>query len=296
MLQKGIIAIASSLALISCSVENKKDAETIAVSIAPLEYFVDELSGGDIEAAVLVPSDEAPETFEPAPSTLRAVAQSDAYLSIGNLSCEVSINNAVSDSVKKVRLAMTANKIEGSHNCSHHHGEHNHSHHHGSAVDPHIWMSVNEARIIADEVTKLIIGIKGEDQGKYQAANELFDKRLDSLDIYIKDKLEGRKLDSFVIYHPALAYFSRDYGLTQIPIEFEGKEPTVASLKGVIDFVTENNIKYILHQSQHSRVATDIIAEQCGCQVVEVDPLSPNWYESMKNIADQLSLALKTNE
>ena len=50
---------------------------------------------------------------------------------------------------------------------------------------------------------------------------------------------------SFIIYHPALGYFARDYGLNQLSIEFEGKNPSPAQIRKLVDIAQKEKINTV---------------------------------------------------
>lgn len=94
---------------------------------------------------------------------------------------------------------------------------------------------------------------------------------------------------AFMIYHPALSYFARDYGLHQIPIEAGGKEPSPAHLKALIDTCNSENVHVIFVQPEFDRRNAELIAQQTGTRVVDINPLSYDWETEMLNIAQALN-------
>lgn len=97
------------------------------------------------------------------------------------------------------------------------------------------------------------------------------------------------KQRSFLIFHPALSYIARDYNLTQIPIEFEGKDPSASYLGEVIDRARADSISTILVQKEFNRKNAETIASEIGARVVDIYPLSDDWVRSLKDVADAIS-------
>lgn len=93
---------------------------------------------------------------------------------------------------------------------------------------------------------------------------------------------------AFMIYHPALSYFARDYGLRQIPIEAGGKEPTPAYLKALVDTCREAGVRVIFVQPEFDRRNAAQIARQTGTRVVDVNPLAYDWPAEMLHVAESL--------
>ena len=95
-----------------------------------------------------------------------------------------------------------------------------------------------------------------------------------------------------MVFHPSWGYFADEYGLRQIPIEIDGKEPTAKELAGIIDFAKEKNIRVIFVQSQFSTGAAERVAESIGGKVVQIDPLAEDYISNLKNLADSLKREL----
>lgn len=304
----GSILLAMVL-FVSCAQRDKSETkDSISVTIQPIKYFVNELSGGDFDVTVIVPSGSSPETFEPTPSDMRRLYDSKGYISIGLLDCEMVLNSAIGDDIPTLELYHNVECIASSHSHEGHNHEgdnhegHNHEcdHHEdghqcsSTGLDPHIWMSAKEAKSISKAITSMLCKINSDSSSKYQVRYEQFITKLDSLDQYIKGRLESRDISTIVVYHPALSYLARDYSLNQVAIEHEGKEPTITTLKSVIDTVKNNNIKHILHQEQHDRRSAEVVAKEAGCEIIDFDPLLEDWYSNMEQIADNISSALTT--
>jgi zinc transport system substrate-binding protein len=92
----------------------------------------------------------------------------------------------------------------------------------------------------------------------------------------------------FMIFHPNLAYLARDYGLGEIAVEFEGKEPPPSRLKELIDLAAEENINTIFVQKEYDSRNARTIAAEIGAEIRVIDPLSENWLESTLDIINGL--------
>ena len=101
--------------------------------------------------------------------------------------------------------------------------------------------------------------------------------------------LENVPVKSFIIYHPALSYFARDYNLTQYSIEFEGKSPSPQQLKQMIDLAHEEGIRTIFVQKGFDLKNAESLAKEVDASIYSIDPLSYNWSEELIKIAEILS-------
>ena len=73
-------------------------------------------------------------------------------------------------------------------------------------------------------------------------------------------------MEYFIIYHPALTYYARDYGLRQIAIEADGKEPSAKQLTQLIRQAREDGVRRIIYQSQFQASAVEVIARDIDAE------------------------------
>jgi zinc transport system substrate-binding protein len=259
----------------------------ISVSILPQRYFVEQLAGDLVEVNVMIPSGASPATYEPTVSQLRKLELSGTYLRIGHVGFELSWMEKISSvnpGMKIVDLSRGIDLITEMENEEE--GHHGHSH---GGVDPHIWLSVQNAKIIARNLHEELQRMFPDHREELSLRLEKFSATLDSLDQVLTDQLEDLDNRSFMIYHPALTYFSRDYHLHQYSLEIEGKSPSPAHLKRMTDLGINQKIKRILIQDQFDRKNAEVLAREIGAEIIAFDPLDPNWKEQMLYIAAQFT-------
>jgi zinc transport system substrate-binding protein len=150
-------------------------------------------------------------------------------------------------------------------------------------------LSVQNAKIIARNLHEELQRMFPDHREELSLRLEKFSATLDSLDQVLTDQLEDLDNRSFMIYHPALTYFSRDYHLHQYSLEIEGKSPSPAHLKRMTDLGINQKIKRILIQDQFDRKNAEVLAREIGAEIIAFDPLDPNWKEQMLYIAAQFT-------
>ncbi len=263
------------------------DKPVISVSIIPQQYFVEQLAGDLADINVMIPPGASPATYEPTISQLGKLHQSAVYMRIGFVGFERSWMDkitSVNPGMKIVDLSEGVEIImEEAGEREDHHG---HTHH---GTDPHIWMSTINARIIARNIyNELLLLFPGEKESLL-AMFDQFSLSLDSLHLAITNTLEGIENRKFMIYHPALTYYARDYGLEQFSLEIEGKTPSPAHLKQMTDLAIHHQISKILIQNQFDRINAEVLAKETGSEIIQFDPLDLQWGEQMRYIAEQLN-------
>lgn len=110
--------------------------------------------------------------------------------------------------------------------------------------------------------------------------------RFTALDARTGEKIAQSGIEYFIIYHPALTYYARDYGIRQVAIEADGKEPSAKQLTQVIRQAREDGVRRILYQSQFPASAVEIIARDIDAEYVEVDPLREDAIANIDAITD----------
>ncbi|NOQ24963.1 MAG: zinc ABC transporter solute-binding protein [Bacteroidales bacterium] len=290
-MKKTLIALLLALGLISCSNQtpNKKsNKQSITVSVLPQKYFVEKILGDKFDINVMIPPGASPVTYEPSPRQMKELSASTTYIRIGHIEFEKAWMGKLQNLNPKmdiIDLSVNTELIESEHN---HETDHNISGHHHHGVDPHIWTSPKEVKKLTDLIYQYFVKQYPESKPEFANNYKAFNNEIDSLNSYLESQLQAYQGRKFLIFHPALSYLARDYGLEQITIEIDGKEPTPANIKEIIEVAKEENIKVIFVQNQFSTHNAEVIANEINGRVVQIDPLAYNWNESIKLIVDEI--------
>lgn len=276
---------------------NGADKPIITVTIEPLRYFTEAIAGDQFTVISMVPKGTSPETYDPSPQQLVDLAKSKAYFRIGHIGFEQSWIERLTDNAPHLPFFDTSLGIDLIYDDTHpphHHDEAEdeasaEAHNHASGVEPHVWNSTNNALIIARNILTALCTIdKANDSAYVERYNSLCGQ-IENTDSLIRQILSDPTTDrAFMIYHPALSYFARDYGLHQIPIEAGGKEPSPAHLRDLINTCKKEKVRIIFVQPEFDRRNAALIAQQTGTQVVDINPLAYDWEVEMVNTAKSL--------
>ncbi len=184
-------------------------------------------------------------------------------------------------------------KEEAEHKHDHDHESEEHEHHHHSGRDPHVWMSPKRAAVMVEAIRDALIAADDKNAETYRRNAEEYLQKLRETDKKLEDTLSQAKANSFIIMHPSMGYFADDYGLMQVSIEKEGKQATAEHLKAVIDYAKDNNIKVVFYQKEFDNNQAKTIASEIGGEVMELEPLAPNYLENLEKLSEVFSAALK---
>lgn len=254
----------------------------VTVSILPQKYFLERVSGDYFDIQVMIPPGESPATYDPTPGQMLSLSKSKHYFLVGHLVFE---NTWIKEMAKQnTETEFIDTSVGVTYEKQDHTG---HDHDHGE-VEPHIWMSPGNVKtMIKNMVRTLVENYPDQKELFIQNMNE-FIKELDSLDKNISMELSGLEYRAFIIYHPALTYFARDYRLKQIPVEREGKEPSARYIRNIIDRARKEHIKLIFLQRQFNQEEARTIEREINGRVIVIDPLEYDWFDQIKAITQAL--------
>jgi len=275
--------------------EEQQDKMNVIVTIMPQAEFVESVGGDKVDVVVLVPPGASPHTYEPTPSQLTQVSEANLYFKMGS---GIEFENAwmddiegVNPSLKIVDCSKNIELIEM--NGEEHEEEHEeHEHSHGG-LDPHIWNSPKNVKIIVENTYQALAADDPENTAYYRSNADNYKAQLDTLDSSIEDSLENKKNRMFIVFHPAWGYFAHDYDLEQVAIEEAGKEPTAQNIQHIIDEANEHDIRVIFASPQFSTDSANTIAGEINGSVVLINPLDKNYLENMQNIVDAFDTSLE---
>jgi zinc transport system substrate-binding protein len=126
----------------------------------------------------------------------------------------------------------------------------------------------------------------------YKSNHDAFATEIEELDKDLKKIFSDKKGLKFMVYHPSWGYFARAYGLEQVPVEVEGKEPKPEQLKALIEKAIKDGIKVIFVQPQFSIKSAEVIAKAIGGQVIFSDNLRQDWERNLREQAGKFEEAL----
>ncbi len=155
-------------------------------------------------------------------------------------------------------------------------------------MDPHTWTSPRALQLMSRTIYEAIHN-EHPDSVRYTQNFNRLQERLEALDRAIEAQITASGVEQFIVYHPALTYFARDYGLRQISIEEEGKEPSAKRLAELIRTARAEGIRTVLVQRQFPRSSVEAVADDMGAEVVEFDPLAENVIENIAQITDLIT-------
>ena len=289
----------------------------VFVSILPQKYFVERIGGALVSVSVMVPPGANPVTYEPKPKQMADLAQARIYYAIGVpfenvwLKRIAALNRRMlivktQEGIEKIPMRSNllikgqVQYLKRNPDIPRHKKDHDNDNyeepkngrgHHG-ILDPHVWLSPS---LVMVQLRSILLSLLKEDPAhgsRYENNYHKFMMEILALDAELRRMFSDKKRNRFMVLHPAWGYFAQAYGLQQISIRPEGKDPKPAQLKHIIEYARDNDVKVFLAQAQFSSRSGQVIAGELGGEVVSVDPLAFDWNKNLKKVAEQIKSAL----
>ncbi|MDD4986157.1 MAG: zinc ABC transporter substrate-binding protein [Dehalococcoidales bacterium] len=287
-------------AAVSCVQKTEPATELgVVVTVLPQAEFVESIGGEKVDVTVMVPPGASPHTYEPTPGQMEKLARARMYAKVGSgVEFELSWMDKLSaanqdmlvvDCSQGIQLQEAAAEEEHEEESDGHEDE---EHEHG-AMDPHIWMSPRNAQVMVQNIARGLIAVDPDNRDYYEQNRDAYLQELIQLDQDIAEGLSGVENRMFMVYHPSFGYFARDYDLTMLPIEDEGKEPTPAGLAHLIEQAGEFNVKVVFASPQFNPNGARVITDAIDGRVFLIDPLARDYVTNLRILLGELVQAME---
>ena len=270
------------LNLVSCTSSNDlNDKTTVAVSILPQAGFVEAIGGDKVKVVVMVPPGASPHTYEVTPDQMVALSNARIYAKVGSgvefelawMDKLIAVNKSMlivdcSQEIPLLEMTEEENDVEHQH----------------EGLDPHIWLSAKNVKIMARHICDGLVQIDVQNKSYYEANLAGYLVELDKLDAELVADLADVVKRDFIVVHPSFGYFAHDYNLNQISLEQGGKEPEADYMVRLINEAKEHSIKVVFVSPQYNTKSAEMIAQEIGGEVVIIDPLAKDFVGNMHAI------------
>ena len=274
----------------------------VVVSIPPQAEFVEKVGGDKVTVTVMVPPGANPHTYEPAPVQLQEVSKAKIYAKVGSgiefelawMDKIIKINEKmlVVDCSRGVKLIAISYE-SGEPVAYNEYDENDKDRSNFKGIDPHIWLSPSNAKIMVENIYEGLVQIDPENQKYYERNLGSYLAELDRLDEEITRIFLEKENKLIMVFHPTWTYFALDYGIKQMPIEEEGKEPTAEGIKNLIDKARKYDIKVIFASPEFSTKSAEAVAREIGGSVMLISSLKKNYVENIREAEEAFAGAME---
>ena len=198
-------------------------------------------------------------------------------------------NKSVIDASEGIDL-LCAEEDEDHHE---HHAHEGHSH----EEDPHIWLSPENAALMAENICRGLCQHYPQYQGVFQSNLPGLLEQLDSLQAYGEQELAGLSCREMIPFHDGFSYFARSFGLTIVEAveEESGSEASARELIHLIELVRAHGLPAIFVEKNGSGSAASILSRETGAKVYTLDMAmsGSSYFDAMYHNIDTIKEALQ---
>lgn len=259
----------------------------VFVSISPQAWLVKRLAGETVEVQAVLTSGANPHTFEPTARQVKKLSEASLYLTLG-MPFEMALARraaSLNAELKVVGMDAGIGKIGGD---AHDH-ERGPGHVCGAGGDPHIWLSPRLMCAMASNTVAALGQMVPQQRARLVENLQSAVAEIQAVDAAARVKLASLRVKTWVVYHPSWSYFARDYGVTLLVIEQDGKAPAAKHLAGVIGQARAAGVKVVCAEPQFDKRPAQTLAQQLGARLVMIDPLQEDWPALMRDVAEKLA-------
>ena len=280
----------------------------VLVSFAPLYCFAKSIAGDEAKVLCLLAS-TGPHDYEPSSYDALKARGADVIF-VNGLELDEFIGKVVNASGNRraplLKVAEEA-KIKhikmGKHDHAHDHGHGHHHHHHGE-YDPHVWLGLDEARLMVKFVSGALQDIDSANKKIYADREKEYLAKIDELKKDATEALKNKKNKKIITMHDSLQYFARGLGLEIVDVIQirPGVEATVNKIQELAKLCKEKNISVIATEPQYSPDLAKQIRDEAAkhgqtVELVEIDPIetappgfdASHYLERMRKNIDKLA-------
>lgn len=266
----------------------------VFVTVAPLAWLVQSLGGPHVQVFSLVKPGQDPHSFEPSPGQLSGLRDADAYLSLGLPFERAWLPRMVAQHPHLRLVELVEDAAATAPPASDHPAEHRHGHTaHPAGVDPHIWTDPLRMAQVSRRVSELLVELRPAAADELHRRQEEVALQLRELHEELTATFAAMPRKVFLVHHPAWGHLAARYGLTQLAIEREGKEPGPRALAMLAEQVRRQRIRTLFVEPQISDHLAHGLADTLGLEIAVLDPLAADYPHNMRRVAQRIVGAVR---
>ena len=313
---------------------------TIVVTLKPLYSLAAHLTEGIETPVLLIKQTPSSHHYNMRPSERMALANADVIIWFGSqmepsLTTTIQqIKNSTSEktlvisAIKAEHLKLLNKRTKHSQEKRDHNNYHSKDHLNTSNrtdkvitdepnqqnIDPHIWLSTQNAAAISKHITALLISVDPKNTELYNKNLRQLLNKIKQTKAFIQTTLNTHSVNGqiaqnqpplnkapFIAYHDAFQYFENENQLNYIDSISYNEEtgPGLKHIRQIKNRIEKNNIQCLVYQ-QPKPAIVDSLTTQTGIKATALDPLGRNvsnnknaWFELMRQLAKDFKLCLQ---
>lgn len=234
---------------------------TVVTTTSILADFVRQVGGSRVAVTSLVPKGGDVHTFDPRPSSMRAVAGAALIVRSG-LGLDDWVASMVANTGTTAPVVAAGEDLVG---VTYLHGQ-------SGAVNPHVWMNVAYAEVMVAKIADALSTADPAGAPAYAAAALAYRAQLRSLDLEVHARMAAipEANRTVIAFHDAFPYFADAYGLhiDGTIVAAPGQDPSAGSVADLVAVIRANDVKAVFTEAQFNDELARTIAAETGVAVV----------------------------
>lgn len=270
--------VAAALALAAAGCREPADSRpVVAVSVPPQAYFAERLAGDLVDVLVMIPPAANPVHHAPTVAQRRALARARLYFAIGHpaFPFERTWLRRTLDGNDRVEVVDVFAGVER------------------RPGDPHLWLSPTAARRMAERMAAALAELLPAHRATVEANLATVAAEIDAVERDLVAVLGDARGKRFFVFHPAWGYFAAAYGLEQVAVERDGKEPDARTLAELIRTARAAGVDTLFVEPQFDRASAEVVAGEVGAELAVADPLAYDWGDNLRRFAARVAAAAR---
>jgi len=243
----------------------------VAASFNAMQELTRTVGKDKVYIHTIIPPGIEAHDFEPKAGDLKFLTQAQAVVYNG-LGMEPWLKDALHavkrEDIKTICASTDIEPIELAEDRHHHEDDHD-EHEHGHHTDPHVWLSLESAKLMVRNIANGLSEIDPSNAVFYKTNAETFIAEADTLlEKYRRDFAQLTRRH-FVTGHAAFGYLCRDFGLEQRSVEdvFSAGEPSAQQLAKLADYCNLHGIKTVFSENAANPQVSETLAKEAGASV-----------------------------
>lgn len=302
----GIVAVVSSLWSAGCGKRAAQGGFQAAAGLPPVAYLVKRVGGDALTVHTMLPEGRSPHDYSPGPREVRDARASALFFTTGmnfekRLTAPLGKGSTrvcdASRGIRRIPQLVSCGHDHHEHHKHHDHCEHHDHHHHDEeALDPHVWLSVDNACRMAENIRDDLAAADPARAGIYRENCRKLVAELRECENELKTRLRPYAGRRFYVYHPAFGYFAKMLDLRQEAVELGGREVTASRLPEIIRAARRDNVRTIFTQPQFNPAAVAALERELKVRAVPADPLREDLLENFYSLGRTLAAGFADGE
>lgn len=263
-------------------------APKVAVTIAPIHSLVASVMQGVSEPQLLLKPDTSPHHATLVPSQIKGIQDADIVfyvdsnyetflakpLTIKGDKAVALLQNAEIQKLDMRTMGMKETHQEPTHKDDHDHDCCHDDHDHG-AVDPHIWLDIDNAQAIVDEILINLSAIDVMNAPTYATNAKALKEKLSTLKEDLMKLAKPFSGKTFVAAHDGFQYFEKMMGLKAVGFlgTSQSLDTSTKRYKDVQDLLAQKKVSFLFQEPQMASPHLKKLAQAFKVPLLEMDSM-----------------------